>query len=143
MRHVLARPKLAARQLWVSAPFGCRVSLPRCPVRHDWSTLLYQSAGLKKEDAVMILDELVDRSYGAALLLASIYARVSDIESRGEKPPACWEDARGCVRGLLACGLADAAAGAPVASGTAAGLMERLCAIAEDCGVNEPASFFS
>lgn len=91
----------------------------------------------------MILDDLVDRNYGAALLLASIYARVSSMEARGVKPPACWEDARGCVRGLLACGLADAAAGAPVDSGAAAALMERLCAIAQDCGVREPASFFS
>jgi len=91
-------------------------------------------------------DELLNLSYGAALLLASIYARVATMEARGEKPPACWEDGSGCARGIIACALGDASLPdgcPPVATATATALVERLCAIAADCGVAEPAGFFS
>lgn len=90
-----------------------------------------------------MLDDAVDMCYGAALLLASIDAHVEGIYARGEKPPACWEDSRACVRGIIAACLGDAAAAAPVSAGTVAALSARLCDIARDCGVQRPEGFFS
>ena len=82
----------------------------------------------------MSIDDVVENCYGAALLLASIEARVALMEARGERPPVYWEDAKGCVRGILAAG---------VAGGYIPTLAERLCAIAEDCGVSNPREFFA
>lgn len=90
-----------------------------------------------------MLDDAVDMCYGAALLLASIYARVDAMEARGEKPPAEWEDGKACVRGIIAACLGDAAAAAPVSAGTVAALSARLCDIARGCGIQQPEAFFT
>ena len=92
------------------------------------------------------LDERVDMCYGAALLLASIEARVALMEARGEKPPAEWEDGKACVRGIIAVCLGGASmpvGPAHVGADTTAALMMRLCDIARDCGVHHPAAFFT
>lgn len=92
------------------------------------------------------LDVLVDRCFGAALLMASIDARVEGIYARGEKPPACWEDSRAFVRGIIAAALAEASVSdreLVTSEAIFAGLMDQLCAIAADCGVQQPEAFFA
>lgn len=82
----------------------------------------------------MSIDDVVENCYGAALVLAHIEARAALMEARGERPPLCWEDARACVRGIIAAGV----------SGCLVPELEaRLCAIAEDCGVSNPREFFA
>lgn len=80
------------------------------------------------------IDDIVENCYGAALLLASIEARVAVMEARGERPPVYWEDAKPCVRGILAAGVSHC---------LVPELEARLCAIAEDCGVSNPREFFA
>lgn len=77
----------------------------------------------------MTSEGITEKCYGAALVLAHIEARVTLMEARGERSPLYWEDARACVRGIIAAGV----------SGCLVPELEaRLCAIAEDCGVSNP-----